>query len=63
MLEKERIESILKDHPEGLTQNRIIRDSKLSQYQVVKIISELKGENKVKVTKIGNIYLHVWILK
>ena len=63
MKEKERVVSILREHLEGLTQIQIIRKSKLSQYKVVKILGELKGEDKIKVMSVGNANLHVWRTK
>lgn len=55
------IESLLKDHPQGLSIEEISSRMRLNRQAVRVILGQLEGEGKITVRHIGQVKLNYWI--
>jgi len=60
---KERIEGMLKDNPQGLTIEEISSRAKLSRNTVKIVLAELKGEKSIIERPVGMAKLIYWDFK
>lgn len=63
MENKEIIENLIKENPDGLTIQDLVNQSKLSWNTVTKIIAWLEGQEKIRIRQVGQAKLHYWIEK
>ncbi|GAG81358.1 unnamed protein product [marine sediment metagenome] len=60
---KERVEGLLKDNPQGLTIEETSSRAKLSRNTIKLILAELKGEKKIIERRVGMAKLIYWDFK
>jgi DNA-binding IclR family transcriptional regulator len=60
MANKEIIEGLLKDSPQGLTIQDLADKTKLARNTVKIILAQLQGENKIEIREVGQAKLHYW---
>jgi hypothetical protein len=63
MGEKEIIEGLLKDNSQGLSIEEISSRTRFNRPKTNNLLSELKGEGKIIIRKIGQVKLHYWKFK
>lgn len=60
---KEKIASLVKENPRGLTITEIAKKSELSRHTVSVALAELKGEGKIDIREVSKAKLHYWRVK
>ncbi len=60
---KDRVEGLLKDYPQGLTIEELSSHAKLSRNTIKLILAELKGEKKIIERRVGMAKLIYWDFK
>lgn len=60
MTNKEIIEGLLKDSPQGLTIQDLADKTKLARNTVKIILAGFQGENKIEIREVGQAKLHYW---
>jgi len=57
---KEIIEGILKDNPEGLTIADLSEKMKMNRITIARSLAELIGEGNIHIREVGRAKLHYW---
>lgn len=60
MANKEIVEGLLKDSPQGLTIQDLADKTKLARNTVKIVLAELQGEDKIEIREVGQAKLHYW---
>jgi len=60
MTNKEIVESLLKDCPQGLTIQDISNKTGFARNTVKVILAELSGNNLIEIREVGQAKLHYW---
>lgn len=61
--DKEKIEKLIKENPEGLTIQDLVNKSELAWNTITKILALLEGQEKIRIRQVGQAKLHYWIEK
>jgi len=61
--DKEKIEKLIKENPEGLTIQDLVNKSELAWNTITKILALLEGQEKIRIRQVGQAKLHYWIGK
>jgi len=61
--DKEKIEKLIKENPEGLTIQDLVNKSELAWNTITKILAWLEGQEKIRIRQVGQAKLHYWIKK
>ncbi len=60
MIDKKKIEDIIKNNPRGLTIQEIVTETKLSWNTVTKLLAMIEGEGNIIIRKVSRAKLHYW---
>jgi len=61
--DREKIEKLIKENPEGLTIQNLVNKSELAWNTITKILALLEGQEKIRIRQVGQAKLHYWIEK
>lgn len=62
MEEKQKIEELLKENPQGLSIQELSDKTGFPRQKIVVLLAELKGEKKILIREIGQVKLNYWKL-
>lgn len=63
MVNKLKIEGLLKDNPQGLTIQELVDRTNLAWNTVTKNLAMIEGEKNISIRQVGKAKLHYWIFE